>query len=104
LIVFHTSGKNGKTVIYFPHSQISVFSFHTSRLYETLNQQICNIERQKLVIHYHFVDLFYQNIIDCFLNNADIMALWVSYNPTFTVFSLVFNNNDQEGYISKDIE
>jgi hypothetical protein len=44
------------------------------------------------------------DIITCFLNNPDVIALWLSFIPTFSIFSLLFNNNDQEGYISNDIE
>jgi hypothetical protein len=33
-------------------------------------------------------------IIDCFLNNSDVIVSWVSHIPTFAVFSVLFNNND----------
>jgi hypothetical protein len=44
------------------------------------------------------------DVITCFLNNADVTALWLSFIPKFSKISLLFNNNVQNGYISNDIE
>jgi hypothetical protein len=38
------------------------------------------------------------------MHNPDVIALWISNIPQFSIVSLIFNNNDQTGYISKVIE
>jgi hypothetical protein len=38
-----------------------------------------------------------RDVIVCFINKPDVIALLLSYIPTLSIFSLLFNNNDQEG-------
>jgi hypothetical protein len=45
-----------------------------------------------------------RDIITGFLNKPDVITLWLSFNPHFSIISLLFNNNDKEGYINKEIE
>jgi hypothetical protein len=43
-------------------------------------------------------------ILVCFMHNSDVIALWISDIPVFSIVSLLKFNNDQTGYISKTIE
>jgi hypothetical protein len=39
-----------------------------------------------------------------FLHNLDVIALWISNIPKFSIISLLKNNNNKQIYISKVIE
>jgi hypothetical protein len=43
-------------------------------------------------------------IVDCYLNNPDVIALWISYYPKLDIILLSFKDNESEGYASEVIE
>jgi hypothetical protein len=115
LIVFHTG------------IRIFFFSFDICNLNEILNHLIREVEReQQFGLADHFDDDYHhiiykfnlftndewkitpktrvEDIIICFLHKLDVIASWISFIPTFSIISLLINNNNEEGYISKDIE
>jgi hypothetical protein len=72
LIVFHTGWRNRQIKLYFSDIQVPPFSFDIGNYNETLNQQICYLERQQTGVESHFEDSFYQNIINNFnISNND---------------------------------
>jgi hypothetical protein len=102
LIVFHTCQRNRKINLYFPDSPISSFSFDTDSYNNTLNSQIRKMEQRILGGTRHYDDKKYEQIIDvfneftdgeieitsktkvneilvCFMYNAVVIALWMSY-------------------------
>jgi hypothetical protein len=127
LVVFHTGTRNIQINLYFPKSEIPPFSFDIDSYNDTLNHQIREVERPQFKQADYFDDNTYKriiynfnlftndemkitpstrvkNIIICFLHNPDVIALWISFILMFSIISFLFNKNDQERYISKDIE
>jgi hypothetical protein len=127
LIVFHTFQRNRKIHFYFPESRILLFSFDTDSYNDTIDSQILKMEQQQLGEGKHFDDLTCKRIIKYFSDftkgkvkiktvttikkiliycmlNPDVIALWISDIPHFSIVSLLVKDNDQPGYISEDIE
>jgi hypothetical protein len=42
--------------------------------------------------------------LDCYLNNPDIIALWISYYPKLDIISLLFKDYESDCYISDIVE
>jgi hypothetical protein len=103
------------------------FSFDTDSYNDTLKFQIRKMEQRNLGGMNHFDDKKYEQIIDvfneftdgeieitsktkvneiliCFKHNTDVIALWISNIPAFSIVSLLKFNNDRKGYFSKVIE
>jgi hypothetical protein len=43
-------------------------------------------------------------ILDCYLKNPDVIAVWLSYYPKLEIISLLFKNNENDGYVSDIVE
>jgi hypothetical protein len=119
LIVFHTCQRNRKIDLYFPNSSLPPFSFDTDSYNDTLNSQIRKMEQRLFGVGKHFDEVIYERMIKyfndftngeikitpktkvndiliCFMHNVDVIALWISNIPQFSIVSLLFNNNDRE--------
>jgi hypothetical protein len=43
-------------------------------------------------------------ILDCYLKNPDVIAVWLSYYPKLDIISLLFKDNENDGYVSDIVE
>jgi hypothetical protein len=43
-------------------------------------------------------------MLDCYLNNPDVIAVWLSYYPKLDIISLLFKDNENDGYVSDIVE
>jgi hypothetical protein len=43
-------------------------------------------------------------MVDCYLSNTNVIALWLSYYPKLDIILLLFKDNENEGYICEVVE
>jgi hypothetical protein len=95
LIIFHTNNTRRTVQIFFPNiSNFPDMNFYSEH-YDTTTQEF--LEKFTL-------DTKVGIMLDYHLNNPDIIALWLSFYPKLDIITLLFKNNESDGYISEVVE
>jgi hypothetical protein len=122
LILFHTSNKRRIVQIFFPGDIADIY--FTSEVFDkplteyfkeeklrqiilTLTDKILRLNvfnrynntKEKITFHTTM-----GTILDCYLNNPDVIAVWLCYYTKLEIISLLFKDNENDGYVSDIVE
>jgi hypothetical protein len=125
LIIFHTSNTRRTVQIFFPNISNLADIYFTSEYYDTTIREFLEKEEKQRQSKFSHIDLKYKlnaynlyyiieeifslqttlgTMFDCYLNNPDVIPLWLSYYPKLDIISLLFKDNESDGYTSKVVE
>jgi hypothetical protein len=124
LIIFHNSNKRRTIEIFFPENDI-LNIYLSSQVYDDPLTSYFKEKEKYTQTTFTNTDLEYRlnvfnrynnteekftldttigTMIDCYMNSPDIIALWLSFYPKLDIITLLFKNNESDGYISVVVE